>query len=493
LSNVFRLRPNFTLPLSNATLTLHSKELRVPTYDRSALTPSIVHIGVGGFHRAHQAVYLDDLAAAGISSDWGVTGVGLRRRAMKEALSEQDCLYTVVERSAQHERGRVIGSMAGYLYAREEGHRVLAAMTDERTRIVSLTITGDGYSAERDPKAGEGPLTTAWDFLVEALDQRRRAGTAPFTVLSCDNLPDNGKAARAALVASAAKRGDPLARWIDDNVAFPSTMVDRITPKTSPGDRAAVEATFGVVDRWPVITEPFTQWVIEDEFCNGRPPLEEVGVELVDDVAAYKLVKSRLLNGSHCALGYLGMLAGYERTHEAMGDPTIYSYIDQLMREEITPLLPTVPGLDLAQYRLTLLQRLKNPRISDQLSRLAARGSTKMPAYLLPSLVEAREQRRPHALLTMAVAAWLRYLRGYDCKGHTLTVLDPRAEQLTALAKVAQRDPKPLLGRRELFGELGQYTDFVGCLRDLSRDLDRLGVQGALRRSLSGTEMTATG
>jgi mannitol-1-phosphate/altronate dehydrogenase len=462
---------------------------------------------VGGFHRAHQAVYLDDLAAKGISQDWGVTGVGLRRRDMKEALSEQDCLYTVVERGAEHEKGRVVGCMSGYLYAREEAQQVLAALTDERTRIVSLTITGDGYRRDDevtgafDERAqtmgaghsGECSFTTAWAFLVEALDQRRQAGKRPFTVMSCDNLPDNGKAARNALVSSAALRNHSLASWIDDNVAFPSTMVDRITPKTQSSDRDAVERTFRVADRWPVITEPFTQWVIEDAFCNGRPPLEEVGAEFVGDVAAHKLVKSRLLNGSHCALGYLGLLAGYHRTDEAMRDPVIYSYIERLMRVEITPLLPSVPGLDIGQYRSTLLQRLMNPRISDQLSRLAARGSTKMPAYLLPSLVEARAQRRPHALLGLAVVAWMRYLRGYDFRGRPLTVVDPRAPELTTLAKVALHNPKPLLGLRELFGDLGDDGAFVNSVVEMCSDVEYLGLQEVLRRVLSGSVISATG
>ena len=409
MSNIIRFRSTTALPLNNSTLALHKANLEVPDYDRSALTPAIVHIGVGGFHRAHQATYLEDIASQGISGDWGVTGVGLRRPAMKEALAEQDCLYTVVERGAEHETGRVIGCMPRYLYAREEEQRVLAALTDERTRIVSLTITGDGYRPDDnagillDPGArqaavgqsGEESFLTAWAFLVEALDQRRRSGKSPFTVMSCDNLPDNGKATREALVSSAALRSDSLASWISDNVAFPSTMVDRITPKTQPNDLEAVARSFSVADRWPVITEPFTQWVIEDEFCNGRPPLEEVGAEFVGDVSPHKLVKSRLLNGSHSALGYLGSLAGYQRTDEAMRDPVIYRYVEHLMRDEIAPLLPSVPGLDIEEYQKTLLGRLSNPRITDQLSRLTARGSTKMPAYLLPSLAEARARRRP--------------------------------------------------------------------------------------------------
>lgn len=503
MSNIFRLRPNVGVPLSNTTLPLHAKALKLPTYDRSTLSPGIVHVGVGGFHRAHQAVYLDDLAAKGVSSSWGVIGVGLHKRRMKEALSAQDCLYTVVERTADRETARVIGSMCRYLYAPEEERQVIAALDDERTRIVSLTITGDGYhlrpgTGEFDDQApevvadlaGEGQFFTAWAYLAEALDRRRRSGRPPFTVMSCDNVADNGRAARTALVSFASLQDTSLGRWIDENVAFPATMVDRITPTTTPHDRNEIERAFGVSDRWPVVTESFSQWVTEDTFCNGRPPLEEVDVELVSDVAPHKLVKSRLLNGTHCALAYLGALAGYQKTHQAMRDPLVYRYVEQLMRDEVTPLLPVVAGLDPDRYRNSILQRLTNPRISDQLSRLAARGSTKMPSYLLPSLVEARAQGRPHALLTLALAAWLRYLRGYDFAGRPLPVEDPRAQRLTTIAKVAQNNPEPLLSALDIFADLrgdGQFAEYLG---DAMCAVDRLGVQGALRRSLSGAHTT---
>jgi mannitol-1-phosphate/altronate dehydrogenase len=368
--------------------------------------------------------------------------------------------------------------------------------------VVSLTITGDGYyllpgtfdfDAEApdvlaDLHAIDGPYRTAWGLLSEALHQRRHRGLRPFSVMSCDNLADNGKSTRAALVSYAALRDPRLAQWIDANVAFPSTMVDRITPKASPGDCAAVERTFGVVDRWPVITESFTQWVVQDEFCNGRPPLEEVGVEMVGDVTYHKLVKSRLLNGTHCALGYLGLLAGYQRTHEAMANPTIYAYVEQLMRSEIAPLLPAVPGLDVDQYCGTLLRRLTNPRISDQLSRLAARGSTKMPSYLLPSLFEARAEGRPRVLLQLAVAGWLRYLRGYDFKGRTFAVEDPRSERLVTLAKVAHDDAGPLLSLRDVFADLGADAEAVDAISGLLRDLDRRGVPATVRRNLTNLE-----
>lgn len=496
--NVSRLRPEIGLPLRNATLHLHSERLTVPTYDRSALTPSVVHIGVGGFHRAHQAMYFDDLAARGVSQGWGIVGVGLHRRAMKDALVEQDLLYTVVERGSTHERGRVVGALSGYHYAGEESARVSAALTDARTRVVTLTVTGNGYHL--DPHSGEldtecaavrsdllsrGQFQTAWGYLVDALDSRRRSGVGPFTVLSCDNMPDNGAAARKALVTLAGLRDPALAKWIEDCVAFPSSMVDRITPKTSQQDRDAISRRFGVADLWPVVTEPFTQWILEDDFCNGRPPLDRVGVELVADVSLHKLTKTRLLNGVHCAIGYLGILAGYERTAEAMADPSIYHYVEMMMRDEIAPLLPPVRGWNLDQYQRTLLKRLTNPHISDQLSRLAARGSTKMPCYLLPSVREALASHRPHSLLSFAVAAWLRYLRGYDLAGKPLKIDDQLAMKLTTMAKLGQSDPRPALAISDVFGELGEDEAFVSQVGERLKEIDRLGVQGALRRIIT--------
>ncbi|MCG5431105.1 mannitol dehydrogenase family protein [Mycobacterium sp. MYCO198283] len=469
--------------------------MAVPTYDRTALVPAIVHIGVGGFHRAHQGMYYDDLARRGSAERWGVVGVGLHRPEMKEVMAAQDCLYTVVERGPETDSARVVGAMCRYLYAPDAPAEVHAALADPRTRIVSLTITADGYCLDPatgtfDPQrasvkaqqVGVGEACSTWALLCAALDERRRAGTPPFTVMSCDNVPGSGAAAREALVSFAALHDPELSRWIDRCVTFPSTMVDRITPKTSPEQRDEIEQQFGVADRWPVLTEPFTQWVIEDDFCNGRPPWEDVGVEMVADVAGYKLIKTRLLNGIHCAVSYVGILAGYRVLNEAMADPSIHRYVRQLMSEEIAPLLPTVTGWDVTEYCATTMTRLTNPRMSDELSRLAARGSTKMPSYLLPSLTEARSRRRPHRLLTLAVAAWLRYLRGYDAHGNPLDVQDPRAEQLCPLAERGQRNPKPLLALRDIFGDLTSDDDFAETVAAMLTDIDRFGMAEVLRR-----------
>ncbi len=328
-----------------------------------------------------------------------------------------------------------------------------------------------------------GSYVTAWGYLTEALDLRRRAGTAPFTVMCCDNIPDNTAAARTALVSFAALKDPGLARWIDAYVAFPSTMVDRITPQTSESEREFVQQEFGIADKWPVLTEPYCQWVIEDSFSDGRPPLDEVGVQFVADVSDHKLVKTRLLNGTHIAMSCLAMLAGYQRTDEAMGDEVIFDYVEQLMRDEIQPLLPSVPGMNTPEYRSTLLSRLSNPQMSDQLSRLARRGSEKIASFLLPSLREAIEQDRPHTLLMVALAGWARYLRGYDLKGAILRVDDPQKELLTKLATMDGNDPGPLL-RHEIFAELRMIPGFVERLREMITDIDEHGVIPALRHAL---------
>ena len=500
MRHVIPWRRSAGVPLSNATLRLHSQRIDVPTYDRSALQRGVVHIGAGNFHRAHQAVYFDDLACFGISNQWGVTGVSLHSRDVKDSLSPQDGLYTVVQRGHDHQTARVVGSIGNYHYAPNDSAAVRAALADPRTRIVSLTITGIGYFL--DPASGEfdanhpdvradlfasNRFATAWAYLAEALNQRRRAGTAPFTVLCCDNIPDNTQPARTALVSFAALTDPGLARWIDRHVAFPSTMVDRITPATSNSERRFVEDTFGITDRWPVVTEPYCQWVIEDSFSNGRPPLDEVGAQFVADVSDHKLVKTRLLNGTHVALACLATLAGYQRTDAAMRDRVIFDYVEKLMRDEIQPLLPTVPGMNTPDYRDTLLDRLSNPRMSDQLSRLARRGSSKIQSFILPSLQEAIAQGRPHTLLMLAVAGWARYMRGHDLKGRKLRLEDSQAIPLTRLATMASNNPDPLVGH-EMFTALRTVPGFAERLRDMIADIDERGVVPTLRQAMRDHE-----
>jgi mannitol-1-phosphate/altronate dehydrogenase len=439
----------------------HSSRLETPGYNRARLEPAIVHFGVGGFHRAHQAVYFDQLAELGFTR-WGMIGVGIRRPEMGQVLDAQDNLFTVVQRGGDDSAAKVIGSMMEYLLLAEDREAVRKRLTDPCIRLVTLTITADGYVLPDDP---EDARDSVFGLVVDALDARRRAHHAPFTVLSCDNLPDSAAATREAVMGLARRRDPELARWIEERVSFPGSMVDRITPATTPGDRDEVEEDFEVGDRWPVITEPFSQWVIEDDFCNDRPPLDRVGALFVGDVAPYKLIKSRLLNGVHCALGYVGYLAGHRSTDQAMADPAVADFAERLMREEIAPLLPAdVPGMDVGTYCDTVLERLRNPSIGDQLARLCRRGSTKMPDYLLPSLHAAHAGDRPRTRLAFAVAAWMRYLRAVDLDGAPIDVQDARAEQLREAALRGGDDPGPLLALTDVFDDLADDATSVAVI-----------------------------
>jgi fructuronate reductase/mannitol 2-dehydrogenase len=420
-----------------------------------------------------------------------VVGVGLHSRAIGEVLDGQDRLWTVVERAADGVRATVVGSLTAYLYGPDDPEAVLAALADERTRVVTLTITGTGYRVDAhtgefdadDPHVArdlEDPGTpeTVFGYLVEALHRRRQAGLPPFTVLSCDNMQSNGTAARTAVVSFARLRdegdGGDLAAWVEEHVAFPSSMVDRITPNTTPEDRDAIAAQTGVDDRWPVITEPFRQWVVEDTFCNGRPPLEQVGVRFVDDVSPYETVKTRLLNAGHSAIAYLGYLSGYRTTADVMADPVFRTFLARLMSEEIAPSLPEVPGVDLDDYQATLLERLANPRMADQLQRLGRRGSSKIPNYLLPSIRAAIEDGRPHRLLCLAVAGWLRFLRGEDYAGEEVPVEGPRMD-LVPVAQRAGGDAGPLLAERSVFDTIGRDPRFAECVQGALSALERQG------------------
>ncbi|SNS97737.1 fructuronate reductase [Geodermatophilus saharensis] len=484
------------VPLSDRTLADLPTEVSVPSYDRAALRPGIVHIGVGGFHRAHQAVYLDELARRG-ETGWGVVGVGLHSREIGEVLAGQDRLWTVVERAADGDRATVVGALTRYLYAPDDPEAVLAALADEGTRVVTLTITGTGYRIDAhsgefdadDPHVArdlEDPGTpeTVFGYLVEALHRRREAGLPPFTVLSCDNMQSNGAAARTAVVSFARLRDEDLADWIDAHVAFPSSMVDRITPNTSPEDRDAIAEATGVDDRWPVVTEPFRQWVVEDSFCNGRPPLEEVGVQLVEDVAPYETVKTRLLNAGHSAIAYLGYLAGLRTTDEVLADPVFRTFLTRLMAEEIAPHLPEVPGVDLDEYQATLLDRLANPRMADQLARLSRRGSTKIPSYLLPSVRAAMDAGTPHQLLCVAVAGWLRFLRGHDYAGEEVPIQGPRTD-LVPVAQEAGSDAAPLLSEESVFDHVGRDPRFAECVQRALSALERQGPREVVEEFLA--------
>ncbi len=484
------------IPLHPDNLRLLAPAVSIPTYRRARGRQRIVHIGVGAFHRAHQAVYLDDLLAHSQDGEWELCGVGLREQdcAIHRALAAQDCLYTVVELSASAARARVVGSLLEHVYAPENPRTAIERMADAACRIVSLTITESGYlvdqwtgtfdSAHRDVRHDlEHPAEPAgWlGYVAEALHRRRARGLAPFTVLSCDNLQHNGDVARQAVLAFAELRDPSLARWIEAHGAFPNTMVDRITPAATDEHRRMVESQFGIRDACPVVTEPFRQWIIEDRFANGRPEWERVGAVMTSAVLPYEKIKIRLLNGSHQALCYLGLLLGYEYVHEALADPRIGNFVRRLMREEVAPLLAEVPGIELADYQETVVERFANPAIRDRLFRIGTDASTRMAKFVLPSLAEQATRGGPVRLLSLAVAGWLRCLAGADEQGHAIDLPDPLGATLAALARRGGADPAPLLGASEVFGrDLPVHAEFRARLGEALRGLYKNGARATL-------------
>ena len=446
----------------------HAGRFTLPTYPREKLKQGIVHIGVGGFHRAHMAVYLHELMQRG-NVDWGICGVGLLPgdAGMRDALKSQDGLYTVVERSAEGESAHVVGSIANFLLASEGKEAVIAKMADVGTRIVSLTITENGYycneaTGELDKHNADiahdladlADPKTVYGYLAVALERRYKAKQKPFTVMSCDNMQQNGTLLRKMLLSFCRQVRPELAQWLADHGAFPNSMVDRITPRTTVADREMLATQFGIDDAWPVVTEPFMQWVIEDEFCDGRPPWEMVGAQFVKNVEPYEMMKLRLLNASHSAMGYLGYLAGFQYIHEIIADPQFRRYIRAMMADEVRPLLPDVPGIDLDVYCETLLTRFANPTIMDQATRICMHGSGKMPKFILPSIQDQVQRNGTIRLLSLCVASWFRYLTGKDEQGRAYTIDDPMAQELTARAEEGGTDPRVLLATQGLFSDV---------------------------------------
>lgn len=456
--------------LSTANLDRLPGQIRRPAYDRSRIKPGIVHLGIGAFHRAHQAVVIDDLLSQG-AMDWGIVGASLRSPDTRDALVPQDCLYTLAIRSGAGTGHRIIGSVLDTLVAPADPARLVARMADAATRIVSLTITEKGYC--HTPQTGEldaqhpdivhdleqpDAPRSAPGFIVAALARRRDAGTAPFTVLSCDNLSANGHTAKRIVTQFAALRSRELAQWIEDQVAFPSTMVDRIVPETTDADRASVATALGMTDAWPVVTEPFTQWIVEDRFPAGRPDFAAAGVQLVSDVTPFEHMKLRLLNASHSALAYLGYLAGYETIAATMTDENFVALARQVMADA-APTLAMPGGTDLAAYSASLLQRFANPALRHRTWQIAMDGSQKLPQRLLGAMQDRLRMDLPIQTHALAVAGWMRYVTAKDEAGRAIDVRDPIAAKLKAIADsagpAADRLAPALLEVSSIFGTLG--------------------------------------
>jgi len=475
---------------------LGSLKIPVPSYDRSRVTVGIVHFGVGGFHRAHQAMYIDQLMEQGKALDWGICGVGVMPfdLKMKEALQSQDCLYTLVEKAPDGSwTPRIIGSIVQYLYAPDDPDAVIEKMADPATRIVSLTVTEGGYNfhpvtgkfddtnpaVQADLAPGAVPATT-FGLITEALVRRRARGIEPFTVMSCDNIQGNGHMAQEVFGAFARLRDPELGEWVEGNVLFPNSMVDRITPVTTDDDRTQISERFGVEDAWPVVCEPFTQWALEDKFSSGRPPLEDVGVQVVPDVMPYELMKLRLLNASHQALCYFGYLAGYRLVHEVAQDQLFANFLLDYMNREATPTLAPVPGIDLDTYKLQLIERFSNSAVRDTVARLCAESSDRIPKWLLPVIRENLAADRDVTLSAAVVASWARYAEGVDEQGEPIKVVDRLADSLVEIAAQQRDDHLAFVKNRELFGDLATEPAFTEPYLNTLESLHSNGARATL-------------
>ena len=479
--------------LGNAALANLPKSIARPAYDRSAVTPGILHLGIGAFHRAHQAVYTDEILSA--DPTWGIVGASLRSEETRNALRPQHYLYTLATRSGEGERLRVIGSVKDVIVAEKERPGLLAATGDPRIRIVSLTVTEKGYchdpssgvlneahpdivhdlAAPRDPRSVPG-------LLVEGIARRRAAGLPPFTVLTCDNLPANGRLVKRLIDRFAALRDADLGKFVAGEVLCPATMVDRITPATTDEDREKIADSLGVVDAWPVLTEPFSQWVIEDRFSAGRPHWDEAGAGFVSDVEPYELMKLRLLNGAHSSLAYLGYLAGHETVSDVMADKDFDRFVRGLM-EEVTPTLDVPPSTDLAAYKAALIQRFKNSALKHRTWQIAMDGSQKLPQRLLGTIRDCLRLGLPIEHLVLGVAGWMRYVTGVDERGGAIDVSDPLAVRLRTIADatgpVAERLAPALLNVGEVFGR--DFPENPVFARAVTKDLARLFQVGSRR------------
>lgn len=445
-----------------------------PQYSREALSAGILHFGPGNFHKAHQAVYLDRLMNDGVDHDWGIVGASVMPSdaKLREITLGQDLLSTVVTQSATVSEAQVIAPMIAYLPI-GDGESILSMMADPAIRIVSLTVTEGGYfvnaatgafdtdhpAVQADVIGFDNPQTV-FGLIVKGLEQRRVAGQVPFTVMSCDNLPHNGHAARNAVVGFAELIDASLATWISENSSFPNGMVDRITPATGDFERDRVRTLFGINDQAPVFCEDYIQWVLEDKFVAGRPSFERAGVEIVSDVAPFEMMKIRILNGGHAVLAYPAALMGIEFVHEALQNESICSFLETIELNEIVPTVPDVPGINLNDYYQSIVSRFSNPAIADTISRLCFDGTNRQPKFVVPTASDRLEAGASIDGLALASAFWCRYCEGTDEAGNELPPNDPSWDLLHATAIASKADPLQWLSMTNVYGELGENAKF---------------------------------
>ena len=491
--------------LNQRTLATLPSNIATPAYDRTHLKRGIAHFGVGNFHRAHQAFYIDRCLALPDQQDWGIVGIGLsggeRGRRKADQFRSQDCLYSLTIAPAKGAPSvRVIGAQIDYLLAPEQPAEVLELLTDPALRIVTLTITEGGYHVDPGSGAfvtdhpdvaydlaGKGAPRTVFGFVAEALARRRSAGTKPFTVVSCDNLRHNGEVARAAFVGFAGTLDQDLGAWIDSNVAFPNSLVDRITPSVSAEDAARLNAASGLADQIPLVAEDFSQWVIEDRFADGRPALQEVGVQFSDEVKLWEQVKVRVLNAGHLTLTYPALLLGYHEVAEAMRDPQIPLLLERFLDKVVLPLLEAPRDVDLVAYKNTVLDRFSNEAMHDQLTRIASDSASKVTVFLTTTIQQVLARGTDHQIPAFILAAWSRVLQGKDDNGKTFDVTEPRLDE-TSRELLISGDPREALRVEPLLAMGGaEHADFVASFEHYRKALSERGAEATLKALLDGT------
>lgn len=488
-------------PLRDSALAGLDARVAVPGYDRARTLGKVVHIGVGGFNRSHLAVYLDDLLGMDAGGRWGEFGIGLLAgdQPTHRALAAQDFLYGLLLKDAAGMSCRVIGSLVGHCLAQETPEAAIAAMSSQDCEIVSLTVTEGGYFLDdasgkfaedhpeirRDLERPAQPKT--WPGYVAAAAERRMCrGGRPFTLMSCDNLQGNGHAARAALLAFAERKDAKLRRWIEANVSFPNSMVDRITPRATDADRERVAREFGVDDQALVVAEPFRQWVLEDSFAAGRPAWERAGAQMTADVAPYEAMKMRLLNGGHSSIGYCAALLGIGYVADAVADPLLRRLLLSFLAEA-KPTVPPLPGIDLDDYAATVVERFANPQIRDQIPRICSNGAAKIAKFLLPTARNLLAAGARPRVIPLVIASWLRYLGGKDEHGAAMEIAEPDPHAARAFLAEDRAE-----AGAALFGDLAASPAFVESVRSSLLDFRTLGARRAIQRALDPNDAGAT-
>lgn len=483
--------------LNKSTLSELPSDVQVPQYNRDEIKVGIFHFGVGGFHRAHQALLMDNLYTQGLAKDFGICGVNILAfdKKMSDVMKSQNNLYTLVEKPNDGNfTYRIIGSIVDYMFALDDIDALIERLTGDEAKIITLTITEGGYNT--NPANGEFNLNnqavqddiknlkhpkTVFGIICEALRRRKERNLRGFTILSCDNLQGNGKIAKKSFTAFAKAVDPSLYEWMLKNVSFPNSMVDRITPVTTNEDRKLVSDKLGLTDQWPVVSEDFFQWVVEDNFVAGRPPFEKAGVQIVKDVEPYEFMKLRLINAGHQLIAYFGLLIDYIFVHDVMNFELIANYLRNYLEKEATSTLQAVDGINVAEYKAKIIQRFQNPHVKDTLARLAVDGSDRVFKFVIPVIVDRLAKNESIYLSTAIVASFAYYINGLTEKGYEIEIVDAALAKLEVLSKKLQKDPTAIKDEHEMFGDVVRDERFVKVFKEIYEKIKKDGSENTLR------------